>query len=218
MKSRLKIEMLVVTFFTFSIVIIAPMLFKFITNDTGKMLIKPLFYIFLVGMPFVVCKIIKNSIWTLGFNKSEILKQVLIGVKIFILISTFFSIVVIILGDKKEILLGGKQTNMISIIYYIVFYIIFVGMGEEILFRGYFMERFRILTNSELWAVIISSLLFGIWHFPNGQDFLQVIITASIGAIYGLAKFKINKCSTLSLGIAHGLHDVYILILTNVLL
>lgn len=218
MKSRLKIEMLVVTFFTFAIVIIAPMIFKIITNDTGKMIIKPLLYIFLAGMPFVVCNIMKNSIWILGFKKRRILKQVLIGVKIFILIAFIFSIVVFILSDEKGMLLGRKQINMASIIYYIVFYILFVGMGEEILFRGYFMERFRILTDSKVWAVVISSLLFGIWHFPNGQDFLQVILATLIGAIYGLAKLKIYNCSTLSLGIAHGLHDVYIFILTSFLL
>lgn len=95
---------------------------------------------------------------------------------------------------------------------------LFVGMGEEMLFRGYFMERFRTLTDSWIWAVVMSALMFGIWHFPNGQDFLQVILTALIGAIYGLAMLKIKNCSTLSLGIAHGLHDVYILILSCILL
>ncbi|WP_051115591.1 CPBP family intramembrane glutamic endopeptidase [Clostridium pasteurianum] len=111
-----------------------------------------------------------------------------------------------------------KKNGICIIIYYIVFDMLFVGMGEEMLFRGYFMERFRTLTDSWIWAVVMSALMFGIWHFPNGQDFLQVILTALIGAIYGLAMLKIKNCSTLSLGIAHGLHDVYILILSCILL
>jgi uncharacterized protein len=218
MKSKSKIEVAAVAFFTFAIAMAAPMVLKHIANDNGKMIMKPLFYIFLVWMPFIVCKIIKSPIGTLGFKKGQLLKQVLIGVAIFALLSFFLTIAVFALGDNKGILLGTKQNGIDIIIYYIIFDMLFVGMGEEILFRGYFMERFRILTDSGICAVVISALMFGIWHFPNGQDFLQVIVTALIGLIYGLAMLKIKNCSTLSLGIAHGLHDVYILILSCILL
>jgi membrane protease YdiL (CAAX protease family) len=67
-------------------------------------------------------------------------------------------------------------------------------------------------------AVIISALMFGFMHFPSGQDFLQVIVTAVIGLFYGFARVKIKNCSTLTVGIAHGLHDTFILILSCFLL
>ena len=218
MKQKLKIEMAVVIFFTFAIVTVAPTIFNYIDNETGIMIMKPLFYILLVGMPFIVCKIMKCSIGTLGFTKVKSLKQVWIGIVIFFVLAFFLTITVFILGDNKTILLSTKRNGIGIIIYYIFFEMIFVGMGEEILFRGYFMERFRTLTNSGIWAVLISALMFGIWHFPNGQDFLQVILTALIGAVYGFAMLKIKNCSILSVGIAHGLHDVYILILSCILL
>lgn len=217
MKSKSKIELVLVIFFTFAIVMVAPNILKHV-NDTGKMIMKPLIYILLVAMPFMVCKIMKSSIGTLGFKKDELLKQVWIGVVIFLGLSFILTIAVFILGENKGMLLSTKVNGIGLIIYYIFFDMLFVGMGEEIVFRGYLMERFRTLTNSGVWAVVISSLMFGIWHFPNGQDFLQVIVTALIGAIYGISMFKIKNCSTLSLGIAHGLHDVYILILSFILL
>lgn len=218
MKSKSKIEMAVVVFFTFAIVIVAPMILNHIANDTGKMIMRPLFYISLVGVPFIVCRIMKSFIGTLGFKKGELLKQVLVGIELFLVLAFFITIAVFTLGENKGILLGTKEKGIGIIIYYIVFDMLFVGMGEEMLFRGYLMERFRTLTDSETRAVVISALMFGIWHFPNGQDFLQVILTALIGAIFGLAMFKIKNCSTLSVGIAHGLHDVYILILSCILL
>ncbi|WP_170253874.1 CPBP family intramembrane glutamic endopeptidase [Acetobacterium paludosum] len=218
MKTKSKIEVSVVMFFTFAIVIVAPMVFKHIGNDILKMSIKPLLYILLVGTPFIVCKIMKSSIGTLGFRKGELLKQLLIGVEIFMVLAFFLTIAVFILGNNKGMLLSTKENRIGIIVYYIIFDMLFVGMGEEMLFRGYFMERFHTMTNSGTWAVAISALMFGIWHFPNGQDFLQVILTALIGVILGLAKLKIKNCSTLSLGIAHGLHDVYILILSCILL
>lgn len=218
LKSKSKIEVTLVAFFIFAIVIVASMVLKQIVNDTGKMIMKPLFYILLVGMPFIVCKIMKSSIGTLGFKKSELIKQVLIGVGIFVVITFFLTIAVFALGGNKGILLSTKKNGIGIIIYYIVFDMLFVGMGEETLFRGYFMERFRTLTDSGIWSVVITAVMFGIWHFPNGQDFLQVILATLIGGIYGLAMLKIKNCSTVSLGIAHGLHDVYILILSCILL
>jgi membrane protease YdiL (CAAX protease family) len=218
MNSKSKIEVAVVAFFAFAVVIVAPLILKHFTTDIGKMIMKPLFYILLVGIPFMVCRLLKSSIGTLGFKKDELLKQVLIGTKIFVVLSFLFTLAVVVLGDNKGILIGTKINNIGILTYYISFDILFVGMGEEILFRGYFMDRFRSLTESEIWAVVLSALIFGIWHFPGGHDFLQVILTAFIGTIYGFAMLKIKNCSTLSVGIAHGLHDAYILILGYLLL
>ncbi|WML51748.1 CPBP family intramembrane glutamic endopeptidase [Neobacillus sp. PS3-12] len=128
------------------------------------------------------------------------------------------TIAVLALGDNKGILLPAKENRIGIIIYSVVFDMICAGMGEETLFRGYFMERYRTLTNSDIGAVVIPALMFGIWHFPNSQDFLQVILTALIGLVFGLVRLKIKNASTLSVGISHGLHDVYILILSCALL
>lgn len=218
MKIKSKIEVLAVVLSAFIIVIVAPMILQNFTNETEKLVVKILLYVLLAGVPLTLSRIAKRPVFTLGFRKDKLLKQVLTGLLIFAVVVLIYTIPIFILGDNKTILLGEKRNGIGIIISYIIFDILFVGMGEETLFRGYFMERFHTWTNSGVWAVVISSVIFGIWHFPGGQDFVQVIVTALIGAIYATSKLKIKNCSTLSLGIAHGLHDAYILVLSCILL
>jgi membrane protease YdiL (CAAX protease family) len=217
-KTKLKVEVILSTFSTFAIVTLAAMTFSHISNDTVRMILRPLVYILLIGIPLILSRIMKNPIHTLGFRKDELIKQVLSGVGVFVAIELVFTIAVFALGDSKYILLPLKETRIGMIIYSIFSAMICAGMGEETLFRGYFMELIRTLTDSDTWAIVAPALMFGLWHFPSGQDFLQVIITALLGAIFGFARVRIKNSSTLSVGIAHGLHDIYILILSCVLL
>lgn len=218
MEKKHKIELAIVAVFSMAIVIIAPSILRLADNDTEKMIIKPLLYCLLVASPFIFSKKVKRPIGTLGFKKENILKQVLIGFLIFVVIALLLTIAVFALGDNKRVLLSSPKNGFGIILYYVIFNILFVGMGEEILFRGYFLERFKKLTNSKTLGVVLSAGMFGIWHFPGGQDFLQVLLTALIGAIYAMLVFKFKNCSTLSVGIAHGLHDIYILALSCILL
>lgn len=218
MERKHRSELVIVAVFTFVVVILAPSILRLAANDAEKMVIKPIFYLLLVAVPFIVSKAVKRPIGTLGFRKENILKQVLIGFSVFIIIASVLTIAVFALGDNKRILLGSPKDSFGIILFYVIFNMVFVGMGEEILFRGYFLERFNKLTDSKALAVILSAVMFGIWHFPGGQDFLQVIITAMLGSIYAMTIFKLRDCTTLSVGIAHGLHDVYILVLSCILL
>lgn len=88
----------------------------------------------------------------------------------------------------------------------------------EIIWRGYILNEFKVLIKSPVMVVIISSILFGIWHYPVGQRLMQVLMTSILGGIYGLARIKLKNCSTLSVGLAHGFHDAFIIILSYVLL
>jgi membrane protease YdiL (CAAX protease family) len=59
-------------------------------------------------------------------------------------------------------------------------YLVFVGSGEEILYRGYIQTRlseafgrpFRFGEVAWRWGVIVTSLLFGLSHLLNGWDSL----------------------------------------------
>jgi len=213
-----KIEILIIAILAFAVTMLAPIIRNAAISDLLKMVMKALVYILLVAIPFVICIIMKRPIGALGFKKEDLLKQILIGCGIFAFLASLMTIAVLVLGENAKMLIGSKLTGIGSIIYSIVFLIVFVGMGEEILFRGYFLERFKTLTGSVAWAIILSSILFGAWHFPGGQDFLQVFITAMIGAILGFSMLKFKNCSTLSVVIAHGLYDVFLMVLAYILL
>jgi uncharacterized protein len=63
-------------------------------------------------------------------------------------------------------------------IFSFIFYFIFVGFGEEILYRGYIQTRlnkafgtpWRFLGVEWGWGIVITSLLFGLSHVMNGID------------------------------------------------
>lgn len=212
-KAKTLMEVILSAVFSLAVVAAAPLVLKFVPNDTGKMILKPVFYLLLLGVPLVLCRILKNPIGSLGYHRDSILKQVGVGVALFAVLAVLLTGVVLALGDHRNMLLGAKKSGLTIIVYNLFYDLFIVGIGEETLFRGYFLERFRTLTGSGAAAVALSALLFGIWHYPGGQDVLQVLLTAVLGAFWGLARIKIKDCSTLSVGIAHGLYDSYLILI-----
>jgi membrane protease YdiL (CAAX protease family) len=65
-----------------------------------------------------------------------------------------------------------------------------IGFREELIFRGYLINRFERIFNSTFAAVIFSSLLFGFMHLYQG--WYGVISTASLGLVYAIffARFR----------------------------
>ncbi|MGH9702146.1 MAG: CPBP family intramembrane glutamic endopeptidase [Candidatus Acidiferrales bacterium] len=58
------------------------------------------------------------------------------------------------------------------------------GICEEIVFRGYFQQQFKVLARSGLLAVLLQAILFGISHSYQGLD--ATIRIAIFGALFGL--------------------------------
>lgn len=152
-----------------------------------------------------------------GFGRSRLKKQVLIGLTIFTVTICFIIILPLILGFNKSDVLSFKPSSIFIMVFYIIHALFFVGPGEEIIFRGYFYREIWKVTDSELKAVIFSSILFGLWHFPNGHDIVNVFTTGFIGLIYGFVRYKIKNCTVLSTSIAHGVHDAVIVVLSYLL-
>jgi membrane protease YdiL (CAAX protease family) len=210
-KAKLFIELVSVLVAVSLIVILFVMYFPYLSSSDVAIPIKILFelspYILMVGLVIVVCILKKRPISNeLGINKSHFKKQLLIAVIIF-LVTSFIIIIPLLSGVDKNNIFGFKPRNMMILLYSIVKNMIFVGMGEELVWRGYFYQRLIKLTGSGIWAVVLSSILFGVWHYPIGQNILQVLVVTCIGLIYGFARLKVKNCSVLATGIAHGLHD-----------
>jgi membrane protease YdiL (CAAX protease family) len=56
---------------------------------------------------------------------------------------------------------------------------LFVGIHEEVLFRGFFLSRMRAVSRSSAVAIIVTSLIFGLLHFYQGL--LGIFQTTMIG-------------------------------------
>jgi membrane protease YdiL (CAAX protease family) len=117
---------------------------------------------------------------------------------------------------------GAGQSPVVKAISAFVFYIFFLGLGEELLFRGYIQSRlnsawgrpFLFFGASWGWGLVIMSLLFGVMHWINlsslasGSWQLEPwwgFWTAFGGLVFGFLREKTG--SIVAPAILHGLPE-----------
>ncbi len=134
------------------------------------------------------------------------------------------------LAAQRTLLLGGifltvgfepagaaRLGNALSAL---IFYILFLGVGEELLFRGYiqsrlqvaFGRRFRFFGVEWGWGIVVAAILFGAMHFLNAASLLDEhwqpegwwgLWTGFSGLVYGFLREKSG--SIVPPAILHGL-------------
>lgn len=98
----------------------------------------------------------------------------------------------------------------------IIYAIFGVALAEELIFRGYIFNKLLEIKNHRWFAIIISSVLFGLFHVFSGS-ITQVLITALLGFLYCIFREKIKGCTLLSIIIAHGVYDALIVLWVSIL-
>jgi membrane protease YdiL (CAAX protease family) len=174
-------------------------------------------YIAMIAFVVIACRIEKRRVADLGFRKEKLFIQILIGVSIAAVLSFLIGALPILIGGSGASLIGEKQTNTANIIYSIVTYLVFIGLSEELIFRGYIQTQINELTKRKFVGVLIAAALFGLWHIINGS-WAQVASAFLIGCVFGFCKEYMKNCSLLSLIIAHGLFDALLVVVGLILL
>jgi membrane protease YdiL (CAAX protease family) len=169
--------------------------------------------LFLVPGILMIAKKIPFS--ELGFRKENISRQILIGVILAILMSMVLTVLPIVLGYKSMV--GDASYDQTwKFVYKFIYSLLGVALAEELAFRGYVFYKLLKIKNSKWFAIILSSLLFGLLHIFTG-NIIQVLVTAVIGFVYCIFREKIKGCTLLSLIVAHGLYDAMIDLWVSVL-
>ena len=176
-----------------------------------RMILMIITYLTIGLVPFIFC--IKNKI-KVGLKKENLLKQIIIGIVIALLMNLFITIIPILLFGKENLYTGSNYKYLWQFIYYFIYCVFAVSLTEEFIFRGYILERLK--TNKKIIPILISSILFGLFHIFTG-NIAQIFITTFIGLILSISKEKIKNCTLLSLIIAHGIYDFLIEVITFVL-
>jgi len=156
-------------------------------------------------VPIILVKINRDKFGDYWMITENIPKQIMIGIILALFMSLFLTIVPILLGFK-EMVGSTSYSQPWQFIYEFVYVIIGVALAEEFVFRGYIFNKLLEIKNSRWFAIIMSSMLFGIFHIFNG-NLLQVFMTAILGFLFCIFREKIKDCTLLSLVIAHGLYD-----------
>ena len=104
--------------------------------------------------------------------------------------------------------------KLVGILITIIYFYLFVALSEETLFRGYIQTRLNSVFGrpnhffgiSWGWGLIISSVLFGLWHLgwkPGTLEWPHVLWTVFAGLIFGLVREKSE--SIIAPAILHGI-------------
>ena len=166
-------------------------------------------------VPGILMIVNKENLSDIGFSKDKILQQIGIGVLLAVAMSLVLTVVPILLGFKDMV--GNiTYTQTWKFVYQFVYAILGVALAEELIFRGYIFNKLLEIKNSRWFAIIISSVLFGLFHIFNG-NILQVIITAFLGFLFCIFREKIKGCTLISLIVAHGIYDAMIVLWVSIL-
>lgn len=172
----------------------------------------------LIGVAAIVITIIrKEPAKTYGFFKDKILIQIGIGIGIAVAMSVVLTLVPHLAGFGAYFDSGNRYEYFWQYIFEFAYCILGVGFAEEYVFRGFIFGKLQKICRNNVLPIILSSVLFGMFHIFNGNIF-QVVMTGGIGALFCFCRLKIKNCSTLSLVIAHGVYDALITVWANLLL
>jgi membrane protease YdiL (CAAX protease family) len=114
------------------------------------------------------------------------------------LLALLASIALVVVLTNPDLRIAA--TDLPAIARAAAYYIVLVGLAEELLFRGLCFEAI----DEPIGAVLGSSLLFALYHISNGALFLPYY--ASIGVLLGV--MRIHGLPLWALAIGHGLFDV----------
>ena len=156
----------------------------------------------LMGATAVVAMILTGI--KIDFDPKNIWQYV-IGLGIALALSFLCAFLPAMLGNS---IVGSHQDFKLYVLLLdFVFFVLFVGPVEELVFRVYYQETFCGFFKNYKWiGVIIATALFGLWHIINGGLF-QVLFTFGFGLVFGFAKYFIRNCKYLGLALGHGVYD-----------
>ncbi len=144
----------------------------------------------------------KSTLASLGVGFNNMPGKILLGFGICAGLS-LFQLVFVLFGEN----LNFQRSGWKDIIVYTFYYICFVGFAEELIFRGYLLKRLNELLNSKIYAVLLSSTLFALWHYPVRYYWGQVIFAFFFGLVLSIIAVRAKSEIIIPLAIGHGLYN-----------
>ena len=153
-------------------------------------------------------------------KKFYIFKEKRLSFKNTIYMSLPILILSILLLFSNTVTLIGKNLNFLNL-FSLIIYVIFIGLFEEIFFRGIIeqelLDDFYHTKKEVIFSILLSAIIFGSLHLTNllvGQDLLttimQVIQTTAIGFLLGTI-YYLSK-NIWALAFIHGFYDFAVLL------
>jgi len=149
-----------------------------------------------------------------GLVRPKFAADILIGVGVFLIAKAMQAAVIYIqmteshaVDIASNISTSILRFNRESSFATIIIAMILVSCSEELIYRGYFLTRFRMITGSNVVAVLFSSVMFGISHWP--MPITTIVGTALVGIVLGV--IRVFRCSLWPSIFAHLINNIIFL-------
>lgn len=183
----------------------------------SRMILSIVLYLCMAIGPLLVMILVGDTLADYLFSREKIGKQILIGIGIGIVMSLILTLPLFLTGHGEWSGNGKYYEFLWQFMYEIIYCVVAVAFTEEFVFRGFLYQKLYAIFDSQLVAILISSVAFGLFHIFGGS-LVQVFMTGLIGLALCLVRCKVKHCTTLSLIIGHGLYDFLITVWVNVFL
>ncbi len=175
-----------------------------------------LIYWLIALIPIIVMLVNKDKLVDYGFSKDKKKFQIIVGILIGVAMSFILTLIPHLFGFGEYVDSGKRYKYLWQFIYEFFYCIFAVGFVEEFVFRGFVYKKIKSISQKDMIAIVVSSVLFGVFHLFSG-NIIQMIMTACIGTFFCFCRLKVKNCSTLSLIIGHGVYDALITVWASIL-
>jgi CAAX protease family protein len=190
-----------------------------ILNDPFMMLILVGISYGIFSLLFYLCVCFihkKHFISLINTGKKIKLRRILKGAGLWVGIMGFFTILSFIYqGDSLSFKFDFGPFIVLLILSFLIFPL--QASFEEIFFRGYLMQAIGLITKKPVIPLIITTLIFGLIHFNNVNDFtmsITIVISALIiGLMLGIIVLGENGLET-AMGVHIG-NNMYVALVLN---
>ena len=114
------------------------------------------------------------------------------------------------IGLKVFILLFGSVPSIPQDFVYTALSQLLVGISEETFWRGFVVQMIWDISGTKDRAVLVSSLLFGLCHFPVGGSIAQVIVACLIGMLLAVLRTEFKDTLGIpALAVGHAITNIF---------
>jgi hypothetical protein len=154
----------------------------------------------------------KWGVTALGFFRRDGIKQVLLGILLAVILLLSSAAIgvwmnVLHLGDEGSVIPHYPfhvRRMTLAVLYQGCYLFVFAAV-QELLFRGYFYSRLKMLTRLPWLPMIGAAFLYVIFQLPLYPNPTDLVWFWVVGLFFGACRWKLKSCSVLTLCLASGL-------------
>ncbi len=136
-------------------------------TETYLFLITGIYSLTFIVLVFIICLMRKQKLVTVGFSMKQAKKSLIIGIISLAVTAGLFCIWFAITGPTI-------RTDYIIIVMRVIYYLIFIGFTEELVFRGYIGTRLYGYFANKQNSVAIVGIMFSLMHIPFHMTIAQI--------------------------------------------